>query len=99
MRYGNKRRPPVEKYRKKIADSQKQYLEAVSAPPAVDGDGGFVVLTGNMIECGLSHRGQLSQRQLRLIGVEWPLKKGWKKTVIGRRIPIGTYRLFLSLRS
>lgn len=46
----------------------------------------YVTLTKNHIEMAKSARGGFSKRQLALLGVSWPPKRGWKKKIIGKTI-------------
>lgn len=46
-----------------------------------------VTITDAIIESARTGRGGWTERQLRLLGVSWPPKAGWKKSVVGARIP------------
>lgn len=57
-----------------------------------------VILTKEMIDAGASLNGGWSRKQTDLLGVQWPLKNGWKKAMIGKRISKEHYTAFLELR-
>jgi hypothetical protein len=103
-----------QRYKDKLAVIQKKHLDKLSckttdtdtqpvpevsiADAPLSDDGVTVVLTGEMIDRGQSDAGGWSRRQLVLIGVEWPPRKGWKRDAIGRRIQVDAYLQFLKLR-
>lgn len=64
-----------------------------------DIDDSSVTLTNELIVAGsTSTRGTWTYRQLRLLGVSMPPKKGWKHSVIGNEIPTSQYERFLALK-
>lgn len=54
-------------------------------------------LTKQMIFAGRSVRGGCNAKQLALLGVEWPPKKGWIWKISGTDIPGERYARFLQL--
>lgn len=61
-------------------------------PPA----GQRIVLTAQMIEAGRGPSGGFKARQLRLIGVAWPIVAGWPKRAVGTEVSERDYRRFLA---
>lgn len=55
-------------------------------------------LTKQMLLDGKSSRGGWSREQMRLLGVRWPLRKGWMDNVVYEDFPDETIRQFLELR-
>lgn len=59
-------------------------------------------LTHELIEAGATKlKGKpcgWSRKQLAILGVPWPLVKGWKSKLVGVEIPEAWYEEFLSLR-
>lgn len=47
----------------------------------------------------MSFRGAWSRKQLQLLGVKWPLKKGWKHRLIGTTYPKEVINTFISLKN
>lgn len=50
------------------------------------------------IEKGRSINGGWSQRQLELLGVKWPLPKGWARSLVGTEVDERQYANFLALK-
>jgi hypothetical protein len=63
-------------------------------PSAVE----MVEVTRELIESGKTGPGGWKKEQVALLGISWPLKKGWIETVIGRRISRRDAEKFLSLK-
>lgn len=59
----------------------------------------MVPVTADLIRAGRSRRGAWSRAQLTLIGVPWPLKRGWKRKVIGTFISEISAQRFVQLRN
>ena len=57
------------------------------------------ILTAALIEKGKSARGAWSKKQLDLLGVPWPLKKGWKRRLIGKSVSETDLDEFLNLKN
>lgn len=57
-----------------------------------------ITLTNELIEQGKSNEGGWTRRQLELLGVSWPLKKGWKETLITKRIDRKKFDEFIQLK-
>ena len=55
-------------------------------------------ITEELIEAGKSDRGGWNAEQLRYLGLEWPLRPGWKNRVIGRAIGSRDAERFIELR-
>lgn len=47
---------------------------------------GPVEVTEELLAAGISGRGGYSRQQTELLGIKWPLPRGWKKSVIGTAI-------------
>ncbi len=58
-----------------------------------------MILTWELIESGRSERGGWSRNQVAVFGVRWPLKKGWKRRIIGRDFPEAAINEFMLLRN
>lgn len=43
-------------------------------------------ITEALLDAGRSERGGWSRQQVELLGVEWPLRQGWKRAVIGKTV-------------
>ena len=56
-----------------------------------------LMLTLAMIDAGSNGPGGWNREQLKLIGVTWPPKSGWKERAIGREITKNDYDRFLAL--
>lgn len=46
------------------------------------------MVTHELLEAGKSPNGGWPKKQLALLGVPWPLKRGWKRRVIGKFISV-----------
>ena len=57
-----------------------------------------MILTVNNIKAGTSYRGGWSKAQLSILGIKWPLKKGWLHRLAGKKITQDEYDRFLSLK-
>lgn len=55
-------------------------------------------VTEQLLRNGQSDNGGWSKAQLALLGIPWPLKHGWKATIIGTTISEDTAKRFLSAR-
>jgi len=55
-------------------------------------------LTREDIEKGRSLNGGWSQRQLELLGVKWPLPKGWARSLVGMEVSEDAYRRFIAMK-
>jgi len=55
-------------------------------------------LTNEVLELGLSSNGGWSNKQLKLLGVKTPLRKGWKELLIGTFHNESTIDLFLKMK-
>lgn len=62
-------------------------------------DSGTVVLTQDILEAGRSRNGGWSDKQLKLLGVQYPLRQGWKRRLSGTRIPQSDAQAFLALKN
>lgn len=51
----------------------------------------YVTLTAELLDKLKTPNGGFKAKQLALLGVEWPPYKGWKKDLIGKRIPLSVY--------
>jgi hypothetical protein len=58
----------------------------------------IVEFTNELLEKGKSRNGGWSRKQLKLIGIKYPLKKGWKRKVIGKLFDASTIEQFLALK-
>lgn len=54
-------------------------------------------ITEDLLAAGASERGGFSKQQLALLGLEWPLSRGWRNLVIGRSISEEAAEEFLRL--
>lgn len=59
---------------------------------------GRVIVTNELVRQGQSERGGWNREQLRILGVKWPPKKGWRSRVLGRRISEEDRDRFLAIR-
>ncbi len=57
-----------------------------------------VTVTSELIDSGRSGTGGWNMKQIQLLGISWPLTKGWKSQAIGREITKADAELFVSLR-
>jgi predicted GIY-YIG superfamily endonuclease len=56
-----------------------------------------MIITNDLLAAGLSAKGSLSRKQCELLGVEWPLRQGWKSALIGKEISDENAQAFVSL--
>lgn len=54
------------------------------------------IMTDEMLEGAKTASGAWTSAQLKLIGVEWPPRKGWRQWVIGKDYPEETIDRFKS---
>lgn len=54
-------------------------------------------ITEELLDAGRSERGGLSRQQIQLLGSEWPLRQGWKRSLIGKAISDKVAEEFLRL--
>lgn len=57
----------------------------------------WVEVSVGLLAAGASDRGGYSRRQVELLGLPWPLPRGWKKSVTGNLIPKRAAEEFLRL--
>lgn len=57
-----------------------------------------MILTFDILEQGKSSNGGWSAAQLRLFGLKYPLKHGWKRQIVGKDFPDANIEKFLDLR-
>jgi len=50
-----------------------------------------ITLTENRINKLKTLKGGYNKKTLNALGIDWPLKKGWKKNIIGKSITLGSY--------
>lgn len=55
-------------------------------------------ITEELLAEGRSGPGGWSKAQVTILGVEWPLRKGWKARIMGREISEADAARFLRLR-
>lgn len=53
-----------------------------------------VTLTHQMIQRA-GNNGGYTTEQLRVVGLEWPPVKGWKRRLVGMRLPLKDWRVFM----
>ena len=58
----------------------------------------FVIITEDFLVSGMQSGIGCNNDQLKLLGVEIPAKKGWKQSLIGKRIPKETADKFIALK-
>jgi len=58
----------------------------------------YIKLTEKLIRAGGTSGIAWNRRQMTLLGIGWPLKKGWMKELIGLQVPDEIYLTFLSLK-
>lgn len=58
----------------------------------------FVIITEEFLVSGMQSGIGCNNDQLRLLGVEIPAKKGWKQTLIGKKISKETAEKFIALK-
>lgn len=54
-------------------------------------------ITKELLAAGASQRGGFSKQQIALLGISWPLQRGWKKSIIGGVISDEAAEEFVSL--
>jgi len=54
-------------------------------------------ITNKLLAEGLSDRGGYSKQQVALLGLAWPLKKGWKRAILGKMINESDAKEFIRL--
>jgi hypothetical protein len=59
----------------------------------------IVEVTDALLERGKSSRGGWSREQLQCLGVRWPLRDGWRRALLGRRVERRAAEAFLRLRA
>lgn len=61
----------------------------------------LIRITRDMIIAGRSSNGGWSRQQLKILGVEWPLKRGWKTRILNMDLRLfqQDYDRFLSLKN
>jgi len=57
-----------------------------------------MIITREILEEGKSSRGAWGFKQLKLLGVDIPLKKGWFRRLIGVDVPEKAVRKFIALK-
>lgn len=57
-----------------------------------------MVITKKLLRQGRSSNGGFSRQQVELIGVEWPLIKGWMRRCIGNEVTDEDFSKFLRLK-
>lgn len=70
-------------------------METVKSPTT---ENDFVVITEDFLVSGMQSGIGCNNDQLRLLGVEIPAKKGWKQSLIGKRISKETADKFIALK-
>ncbi len=58
-----------------------------------------VMITEAMINQGKSAKGGWTQEQFKLLGIDWPPQKGWKKRACGKLIEAVDAERFVALAS
>lgn len=58
----------------------------------------YVILTQELLDNLKTRNGGYKARQLALLDVEWPPYKGWKKDMIGKKIPLSVYKKIEKLK-
>lgn len=56
-----------------------------------------MIVTKDLLAAGLSAKGGFSRKQCELLGVEWPLRQGWKDALIGKEVSDENAQAFVSL--
>lgn len=87
-----------------IADNRYSYSFIVGGHPEKEEldpkdestKSGGIVLTRELIEAGVSSKGGYNAVQLKVLGIDWPPPKGWKKSVIGTTIDYKNYETFIN---
>jgi len=57
-----------------------------------------MIITKKFLESGITGGGGINQKQLELLNIEWPPRKGWKFELIGNYIPDDVAKKFISLK-
>ncbi len=57
-----------------------------------------LVITNDLIESGKTGSGGWNAKQLKLLGLEWPPRQGWKSEIIGTKISTAAADQFVALR-
>lgn len=88
---------------KSVKAFKSKYVDAATPTPSgeelrKENSKAMVVVTEKMLLDARSDAGAWSRAQLALIGVSWPLSKGWKTGVIGTTVTEKAANLFLSTR-
>ena len=55
-----------------------------------------IILTAELIEDGYSVNGGINKKQAEILGVGWPLYKGWKQDIINKQIEKEKYKKYLA---
>lgn len=55
----------------------------------------MVTITNDLIVAGVSGAGGWNRKQLEILGVAWPPRRGWKWAVIGKQITEEQYQEFI----
>ena len=55
-------------------------------------------ITATLIEAGKSIRGGWNRKQMDILGVDWPVREGWQRKVIGKEISGDEAERYLALR-
>lgn len=58
-----------------------------------------VILNKELINAAKTERGGFTAKQLRILGIAWPPKKGWAKDLRGRCLDGGTYQRFVDAKN
>jgi hypothetical protein len=57
-----------------------------------------IEITRELLNAGRGADGTYTRAQLEVLGVEWPPPRGWRSSVVGRRVPVEVAEEFLELR-
>ena len=55
-------------------------------------------ITESLLESGKSIRGGWNRKQMDILGVDWPVREGWQRSVIGKEISGDEAERYLALR-
>ena len=55
-------------------------------------------INSTLIEAGKSIRGGWNRKQMDILGVDWPVREGWQRKIIGKEISGDDAERYLSLR-
>ena len=77
----------------RIADGDDPPNDAISTVVTL------VPITEELLQAGASRRGAWSRAQMEVLGVKWPLKRGWKRHVIGATISYAAAERFVTLKN